>query len=137
MKIFRFWLPVIVWMAFIFVFSSRQTVQIADARWINFVFFKTLHIFEYAVLYLLSYRAFRNTLENQRPTIWRGLAFLLTVVYAVTDEYHQLFIPTREGKLRDVIIDSAGALISWFLLVKLLPKAPKRLQKWVKIWDII
>ncbi len=40
----------------------------------------------------------------------KTLAFLSTVLYAVTDEFHQSFVPGRSCELRDVLIDSSGAL---------------------------
>jgi VanZ family protein len=39
---------------------------------------------------------------------------------------HQTFVPTREGTLRDVIIDGIGAALAWYTLARLLPKAPRR-----------
>jgi VanZ family protein len=43
------------------------------------------------------------------------LAFLITVLYAVSDEYHQTFIFGRQGAARDVLIDSAGVLLTVWL----------------------
>lgn len=49
-----------------------------------------------------------NTFKKIRfPKVW---AFLATVLYAVTDEIHQFFVPGRSCELRDVLIDSSGAL---------------------------
>jgi len=39
------------------------------------------------------------------------LALLICILYAVSDEVHQLFIPGRGGQFKDVIIDSAGVLV--------------------------
>jgi hypothetical protein len=38
------------------------------------------------------------------------LPFLIGVLYAVSDEIHQTFVPGRAGQLRDVLIDSCGVL---------------------------
>lgn len=45
------------------------------------------------------------------------IALFICIVYAISDEVHQLFVPGRSGELRDVFIDSAGAImgISMFL----------------------
>lgn len=48
------------------------------------------------------------------------LAFLLSIVYACYDEYRQLSVPGRSGSLKDVFIDSSGALtglITTFLIL--------------------
>ena len=53
---------------------------------------------------------------------WRGLglglgkrpvAWLLAIIYALTDEFHQSFVPGRHASLIDVaLFDNLGALIS-------------------------
>lgn len=127
MKAFRYWFPVIVWMAVIFFLSGRSSAQVADEPILNFLFFKTLHVVEYSILFVLSFRALKNA----------AAAFLLTLLYAATDEIHQMFIPTREGRLRDVIIDAIGATIAWISINQLLPRAPKKLRALAKNLEII
>ena len=48
-----------------------------------------------------------------RKGLWRLclLSFLVTAVYAATDEFHQLFVEGRSGAVSDVFVDSAGACI--------------------------
>jgi len=134
-KFIRFWSPVVLWMIVIFVFSSKTKVALTDSYTISFVIFKTIHIFEYAFLYLLCYRAFANTgIKKNRAFIY---ALLLTICYAATDEWHQRFITTREGKMRDVIIDAAGGVSGWIVLVKFLPKMRGRLKRLVKNWQLL
>ncbi|MBI3576751.1 VanZ family protein [Candidatus Gottesmanbacteria bacterium] len=113
-------------MIVIFVFSSHKRVQVSDEETINFIFFKTLHVLEYAILFLLNVRAFRK--KNFLA------AAILTIAYALTDEIHQLYVPTRQGQLRDVIIDGIGVILAWTYLTRLLPKAPKKLRTWGRDW---
>ena len=40
-----------------------------------------------------------------------GLSFLVCVLYAISDEVHQLFVPGRGAQVKDVFIDSAGAIV--------------------------
>ncbi len=131
-EFFRLWAPVIVWMAIIFLLSSRQRIEISSEHVVNFVFFKALHMIEYAVLFLLSYRAVNNTLKRKNAVNPFILAIVLTMAYAISDELHQSFVPTREGKARDVIIDALGAILAWVALKRLLPRVPKKLNRWVK-----
>lgn len=53
-----------------------------------------------------------------------GFALLICVLYAISDEVHQKFIPGRSGEVRDVIIDTAGASvgISVYLLFGMIVK---------------
>ena len=89
---------------------------------------KVAHMSEYAVLALLLFRALarpgRNAEVNLCRTTERSVfpvrsaifAFLLSVVYAMTDEFHQTFVPSREGQITDVLIDSLGAAAGLFAL---------------------
>lgn len=128
MKLLRYWAPLIIWMIIIFLLSSRQSVHVSDEFTINFLFFKSLHVIEYAILYVLWYRALFHSISKKTTNVFVA-AFIFTVLYAVTDELHQLFVPTREGTVRDVIIDGLGALLAWILIKKLLPTLPKKLRK--------
>ena len=60
--------------------------------------------------YALLSLAFAWGIGIQKPgAIWK--AWLLTVAYAVTDEFHQSFVPGRNASLMDVVIDALGASI--------------------------
>jgi VanZ family protein len=98
-------------------------------RGIQLVVRKTAHFIEYGILALLLWRARRRSVESiEHPWRWSkaGVALGATVLFAITDEWHQSFVPSREGSLRDVLIDSAGAaaaLAGWWWL-------GRRLRKW-------
>jgi len=86
---------------------------------IVFIVRKCAHLTEYAVLAVLFWRGWRKPLrKDARP--WRsadaGFAVLFVAVYAASDEIHQLFVPHREGKITDVMIDTMGAVVGLFLL---------------------
>jgi VanZ family protein len=134
MNIVRLWGPVIFLMGVIFVFSSHTRISVSQEDIVNFLFFKTGHILEYATLYILIFRAMKNSYQKQVPMFWTIWSFFIVILYACSDEIHQLFVPTRGGGVRDVIIDTAGAVLAWISITKLLPKSPKKLQKWVRYW---
>jgi VanZ family protein len=134
-KFIRFWCPVFLWMIVIFLFSSRQKVAITNSYALSFLFFKTLHLIEYIFLYIVLYRALVNTGVKKITALWSS--FAITTLYAITDEIHQRFVPTREGKLRDVIIDIIGGGLGWILLTQLLPKAPRKLKWLAKSWQLL
>ena len=78
-----------------------------------------------AVLSLLLFRAWRATLPIRRDPrwsiVWARVSFAMTALVASLDEWHQSFIPSRTGSVRDVLLDSAaalGALIGLFLWLR-------------------
>ncbi len=80
---------------------------------------KCAHLTVYAVLALLLWRAVRQPVKNSpRPWVWpeAGLALALVFLYAVTDEFHQIFVPTRTAMVSDVFIDTAGGAAALLLL---------------------
>lgn len=132
MKRIVFWGPPVVWMTVIFLLSSRQGISVSDEYILNFLVFKTLHVIEYAMLFTLNFRALKGTYPRLNTTVIAQGAFGITVLYAASDEFHQMSVPTREGALRDVIIDAFGAGIAWILILKLLPRAPGKLRSLAK-----
>ena len=76
---------------------------------------------EYAILAFLLYKTF---IHKQNPLI---KSFLFTVLYACSDEFHQLFISGRAGQIRDVCIDSTGALIMLLIVYFILKRKDKKI----------
>lgn len=116
-RLVRFWLPPFLWMTLIFYLSSRLRTSVTGEFLFDFLIFKTLHMIEYAILYFLLFRAF-YCINNQQLTINNKFLYpvFLSILYAITDEIHQTFVPTREGKFRDVIIDTAGVLLMYIYI---------------------
>lgn len=110
--LFKFWLPAIVWMGVIFYFSSQSGEFDPDKANSVGEFFvrKFAHICEFgflAVFFLiLLIRGCGSSSNYAFP-----IAFILAVIYALSDEYHQTFIFGRNGNIRDVALDSLGALL--------------------------
>lgn len=99
-------------MVVIFFLSSRESTQVSDIYTWNFIFFKSLHVIEYAILYFLLFRAtLQENSKNQKKA--RLIALLVAIIYAASDELHQTFVPTREGRLRDVGIDTIGIVLMY------------------------
>ena len=111
-KFIFYWLPPIVWMGLIFSMSSRQSIGISEEFIVNFIVFKFLHIVEYAFLYFLFLRAFRKYLSKNSK--WAYLfAAIAAILFAISDEFHQIFVPTRQGSPRDIGIDTIGIGLSF------------------------
>ena len=113
-KILKYWAPVILYAALIFIISSLSLPQqeLPGLPYLD----KVLHLIEYSILGFLLYRAFINS-DNKFLVKYCVLLTILTAVcYGLSDEYHQLFVPTREFDLYDVLFDGIGASISVFFL---------------------
>lgn len=127
-KAIFFWLPPVLWMGLMFFLSSFHKIQVTDVGWANFVTRKLAHLIEYAILCFLFFRGLKNTLKLNLHQIL-ALAFLLTVLYALSDEYHQTFISGRTGRFLDIGIDSLGALLGLLFSWKIVNLLPERIKK--------
>jgi len=71
---------------------------------------KFAHFFIFGILGVLAVNAYKSLKirDNGKVAI---LAFATCVIYAITDEVHQLFVPGRAFEFTDIIIDSSGSFI--------------------------
>lgn len=104
-RLLLYWLPVILWASFIYYLSAQPDLRIVPDNIWDFILRKAAHMFVYAVLFLLVVRAFGKK--------HLAFAFLLTLLYAVSDEYHQTKVPTRHGDPMDLLIDTTGIIIAF------------------------
>jgi VanZ family protein len=112
----RTWGPVVLWMVVIFVLSARSGLESGDGGKLRFDLAKLAHLAVYLVLGALLDRAFTGL--RVRRQVWWVMVFL--VLYAITDEIHQAFVPGRTPLMLDVAIDAGGGLLgiaAWRTLV--------------------
>ncbi len=137
-KFLIYWLPLLLWMGIIFTASgdtesTRHSSTLFEPlmRWLfpqmsqthieqlHYAFRKCCHMTEYAVLAILAWRAIRQPQRNDKRQ-WRwdeaGLALGITLLYAASDELHQVFIPSRTGQISDVVVDVIGGASGLTLL---------------------
>jgi VanZ family protein len=144
------WLAAVLWMGLIFWLSHQPGGEssglslviterifsiisvVIPAGWLDFEFFHTLvrkgaHLFAYFTLGVLLMNALgRSGITGMGRLL---IAFGISVLYAISDEIHQLFIPGRSGELADVFIDSAGAAVGiglYMIVSKLKPLLPNK-----------
>jgi VanZ family protein len=132
-SLIRYWLPVLVWMWVIFSASGDQSSFQRSSRiigpFVRWIFphlsdnavqaivvivRKCAHLTEYAVLALLLWRGLRKPAKpNAAPWRWSeaGLALALVALYAASDEIHQTLVPSRQGCVTDVLLDTTGAAL--------------------------
>jgi VanZ family protein len=84
---------------------------------------KMAHFTEYLILSVLLYRALRG--ERRWNARAAGMAFVLAGLYAVSDEFHQWFVPGRTAAATDCLIDVSGAAAGQGLLAAR-ARAPRR-----------
>ena len=127
------WLPAIAWMLIIFMFSNQpgggsgalsKMVMAWLAKfgldfqaWFGehavWVLRKCAHFSIYFILFALMQWPFRK-LRPWKTARWLALGG--TILFAASDEFHQLFVPGRVGDILDVGIDSLGGLVCFGLL---------------------
>lgn len=113
------------WLVLIFLFSSSlfsadNTSQVLVHDGLNVFIRKCAHMVEYAILMYLWFRSLCTVSDRFSRSIVLGV--VLSVLYAMTDEWHQSFVPSRDGTIVDVGWDAAGAvcmgLVLWFIKVR-------------------
>lgn len=127
------WILLVIWMIFIF-YMSAQPADISNSQsgfvikllqsigidssgnnigLLTTIVRKGAHFSEYAILGLLSYNVMKNYFTKKRARI---VAVLIVFFYACSDEFHQLFVSGRAGKITDVIIDTSGGIFSVLII---------------------
>jgi len=104
-KLIKF-IPALLWMIFIFYLSSSPTDIVPGTDTQRFIFFKSLHLTEYAILFILVEYALGKFSHS----------LIISALYSITDEIHQLFVPGRHGKFTDIIIDLTGIFLGFIFL---------------------
>lgn len=137
------WLAAVLWLGLI---AFESTDWLSSARTGSFLYFwlvrwfgpinpigfeafhhdlrKAGHIFGYAMLSFLLFRAWRATFPRiaraRWSFCWAGIAWIMTALVASLDEWHQTYLPSRTGTIWDVVLDSLAALamqvVIWLVL---------------------
>ncbi|CUP25434.1 VanZ family protein [Clostridium disporicum] len=127
------WIALLFWMGLIFYMSnqpgdvsSKQSGLVLKlfqfigidlnnelSELATFIVRKTAHFTEYFILYFLSINVMKCYLNIKNAIFY---SFIFSFFYACTDEIHQYFIPGRAMAFRDVLIDSAGALLAMIIV---------------------
>ena len=129
-RILLIWWPVAAWMVVIFLFSSssdpyramprswkepRAQVSL-DGRKTEYVSLaedlgRNGHVLEYTLLGFLMARSLRLMTVSRHTAALVALSTALCFFYGLSDEIHQVFIPSRAFQLTDLLLDSIGALV--------------------------
>lgn len=74
------------------------------------------HMVEYAVLGALAFTAMRSYRPDSRWLVLAALAWVFALLYGMSDEFHQSFVPNRDANWMDVGFDALGAAFGIGLL---------------------
>jgi VanZ family protein len=88
---------------------------------VHFAIRKTGHFVGYGLFSLVCFRAFRLIQRQPARRLGdrlsaHGLAIAATFLVAGADEFHQTFLPNRNGCFSDVLLDTSGAVALGLLL---------------------
>ena len=123
------WTLLILWMLFIFIMSSFNGVMssnqsgsiatliynlfdISDTEKVSFIVRKCAHVSEFFILGILVI----NLVSKYNVKHIYLISFIICVLYASSDEFHQLFVPGRSGQVTDVLIDLIGVVLGLLLV---------------------
>lgn len=127
----RAWIPTLLWLCVLTAFSSdmfsaEHTGSVLEKvvhalfgsispelfQQIHFLIRKSAHFCSYGLLSAFAFFSWRATFPAPpRWTLrWSLLGLLTAVIAGGMDEFHQVFVPSRTASLRDVFIDTTGAI---------------------------
>ncbi|NLT41372.1 MAG: VanZ family protein [Anaerolineae bacterium] len=109
--------PALVWMVVIYVVSDQSSLPSLAVGWLDRATKSASHFAEYGILALLLAR---HPLATQPRLTVRSASLVtaLCLLFALSDEYHQLFVPGRVADWADVAADTAGAVTMVSLLTR-------------------
>jgi VanZ family protein len=118
------WLGVLAWAGMIFLASNQQGLAVSDDPGVDRPLRQVAHIGVYAVLtILLTWALTGPRLPSLRLA---GTCGFLALLYGVTDEWHQTFVPTRMGRPEDLVWDALGALVAVGMIAATVAVARRR-----------
>lgn len=118
---------VIIWMTLIFIMSSFEAsisedqsnfiidiinkfIHINNSDYLSIVIRKSAHFIEYLILGILVY----NMIKIYNKNIY--LSAIICIIYSISDEIHQMFVPGRSCQILDIGLDCLGSISGIFLL---------------------
>lgn len=99
----RFFIPILRWL---FPSASHHLLHLMHVG-----IRKAAHITEFGIFSVAVFHGVREDRSGWRLK-WAVITLLIAVSYAGLDEWHQSFVPVREARFRDVLIDATGALLA-------------------------
>jgi VanZ family protein len=101
------------WSLVMYALSAQPTLTSSQEWMLLTPIRKGAHIIEFTILTLIAWTVFnqlhlRKITQFKSPKLCWWVTITLPFVFAVLDETHQYFVPNRQAKVSDVVIDSLG-----------------------------
>lgn len=107
-------LPTIIWMSLIFFLSSRENLPDLNKFILNFD--KIAHFLVYFVLGIFLQFFFIINFDLKSKQLYYIIVISIGFTFALSDEYHQIFVPNREPDFYDLIFNFLGIIFSLFFI---------------------
>ena len=105
---FLCWLPLIIYCLAIYIQSSLPgSKHIPDVRFMD----KMLHFGAYALLGILFFRAYETLPLRDNKKLLILLSIVSAILYGISDEVHQYYVPSRHGDILDGVANAIGSII--------------------------
>ena len=127
-QFYKYYLPPLALVVLIYYFSSIPDLKSGFPSTFDLILRKIAHMIEYGLLVILLLRMFFNNEKikedlkkgnaSQQNMLYREIiaaGILVSLLYALSDEFHQVFVPGRSGSLWDAGIDFVGSVLGTFL----------------------
>lgn len=111
----------------IFWASHQPDLRVSQDDLVDLITRKAAHMVVFGVLAVLLALALRD--ERMRWPTALVVAWVATLAYAASDEWHQTFVAGRAGQASDVLIDMVGATAALALLQRRMRPAQRRRKK--------
>lgn len=108
--------------------SIDKTTQNSIVEGLQFIVRKSAHFLAYAILGGLCFENL-SVLDKLSKKKTFFIALLISVLYAISDEIHQYFVPGRSARVFDVMIDSAGVCLGICIVIFVLWIARKVMER--------
>ena len=110
------WLATLIYMGLIY-YASAHTIAIDGLNSNDYRVISSLtHVAMYGGLAFLASISFYKSGNELKKSCFKG--FLLAIVYGITDEYHQSFVPGREAHFDDWLLDVFGSVLAVYFLIR-------------------
>lgn len=118
---FKNWIPAVLVMTIIFIFSSTPGSVINEMGFGN----ENLHVSGHSIMFFVLCFAFYKATKDAY------ISTVLTSIYGILDEFHQISTVLRSASYKDIYTDTISAVLAGLILWKLLSVLPKKLENWL------
>ena len=125
-----YWLPVFIYCTAIFIQSSYPSVvHEPEVPHID----KLVHFLGYGLLGILFFRAFRISRFGKNADSLKVLSMVSAILYGISDEIHQYYVPSRSADIIDVLADTLGSIYGVFFYELITMRYYKKLSEWLAL----